>query len=84
MLKRKGLGSKLAQYALFEDWEQIVGVSLAEKTHPVKMQGNCLVIGTEHPAWIQELQFMKPKLLEKIRENFPKTTISDLRFILKN
>jgi predicted nucleic acid-binding Zn ribbon protein len=84
MLERKGLGSKLAQYAMFEDWEKIVGKPLAEKTQPIKMQGNQLVIGVEHPTWIPELQFMKPKILQKIREIFPETTISDLRFVLKN
>lgn len=83
MLEKKGLGGKLAQYALFEEWEKIVGASLAEKTQPLKMQGNQLVIGVEHPAWIQELQFMKPKILEKIRKMFPETTISDLRFTLR-
>jgi predicted nucleic acid-binding Zn ribbon protein len=84
MLERKGLGKKLAQYALFEEWEKIVGASLAEKTQPLKIQGNQLVIGVEHSTWIQELQFLKPKLLQKIRQEFPETTISDLRFILKN
>ena len=82
MLEKKGLGGKLAQYALFEEWEKIVGASLAAKTEPLKIQGHQLVIGVEHSTWIQELQFMKPKLLEKIREMFPETTIKDLRFSL--
>lgn len=84
MLENKGLSPKLAQYAMFEDWEKVVGKGLAEKTRPVRMQGNQMVIEVEHSTWIPELQFMKPKLLEKIREVFPQTAISDLRFILRS
>jgi predicted nucleic acid-binding Zn ribbon protein len=84
MLERKGLGAKLAQYGIFDDWEKLVGPALGEKTRPVKMMGNQMVIEVEHSTWIQELQFLKPKLLQKIRQEFPGTKISDLRFILKS
>lgn len=83
VLESRGLSARIKQHALFEQWEEIVGPTLADKTQPMKIQGKFLYIGVEHPAWIQELQFMKPKLLEKIQGHCPETTISDLRFVLK-
>lgn len=73
----------LKRHEVFANWENIAGPQIAERAHPLKIHGGHLILEVDHPAWIQELNFLKPKLLEKIAKDFPESRITNLRFILK-
>ena len=83
VLDKKKLSGEIKRYELFENWGELVGPKIAERTHPIKVQGNQLILGVDHPAWIQELHFLKAQLLEKIQENYPESRIKNLRFTLR-
>lgn len=81
ILKQKGLTKKIQQYSVFEVWQEIVGPTLAKETTPRKMQGQTLVVQARNAAWAQELSFMKPMILKKIKEFVPDAEICDIRFV---
>ncbi|MDX1386093.1 MAG: DUF721 domain-containing protein [bacterium] len=82
LLRKKRLGKQIKRHRVFENWESIVGDSLAEHAQPQKIQGRTLILAVDHPAWIQELQFLKEPLIRKIQAAFPDTGIDNLRFVL--
>jgi len=81
--KGLGLEEKIRKYTLWNHWPEIVGPKIAEKTSPLRVQGNTLVIGVESHAWMNELTLMKSMLLEKIHQSQKDCPIKNLRFELK-
>ena len=57
--------------SLTRRWEEIVGKNLARMTIPLKNQGKCLVILSNHPTFSQQLSFMQRELIDKIVSTFP-------------
>lgn len=82
LLKRKRFGAQIKRHRMFENWDSVVGDSLAEHAQPQKIQGHTLFLSVDHPAWIQELQFLKEPLIRKIQAAFPDARIDNLRFVL--
>lgn len=74
---------KLRRYEVMEHWEEVVGEKIATKSRAKCLQGNILVIEVDHPAWVQELNLLKPMLLKKIAAQHRKAGIKDIRFVLK-
>lgn len=74
------MGDKLKRYSLWDRWPEIVGKDIARHARPVRWRGNVLVVRVEHPTWIQELGFLKPEILEKLRGSLKGAPIKDIRF----
>lgn len=66
--REKGLFSFLL---LIKQWEELVGKMMAENTIPLKIKGKTLIVSTRHAIFAQELSFLAPQILEKIKEKFP-------------
>ena len=56
---------------LIKDWEGIVGKMMAENTVPLKIKSKTLFINTKHAIFAQELGFLAPEILKKIKTQFP-------------
>ncbi len=72
----------LKTYSIWGAWKKIVGESVALHTQPRSIRNQILFIDVSHPTWIQQLQFLKPTLLEKINDFIGKPPIQDIRFKL--
>lgn len=72
----------LKSYSILGAWKQIVGESVALHTQPRTIRNRILFIDVSHPTWIQQLQFLKPTLLEKINNFLGGPHIQDIRFRL--
>jgi hypothetical protein len=69
-------------YSLWGAWKEIVGESVALNTQPSVIRNRILFIKVSHPTWIQQLQFLKPTLLEKLNGFLGEPLIEDIRFRL--
>jgi hypothetical protein len=49
-------------------WLGIVGARVAQHSAPLEMSGDALIVATRSSAWSQQLQFLAPQILERIRE----------------
>lgn len=80
---RPRLAQKMRQHEIWDCWETIVGPRIAAETTPMRFTGTTLVIGVTSPVWIQELSYLKPELLAKIRTLLDPALITDIRLELK-
>jgi hypothetical protein len=77
---RLRLGERIRRYRLWQRWRDVVGTAVADHARPARWQGRTLVVRVDHPAWVQELSFLKLQMLEKLREAFPEQAIREIRF----
>jgi len=61
-------------------WEEIVGEGLARYTKATRIHDHCLFVKVDSPILRNELTFLKPELLEKIKIQIPESTIEDIKF----
>lgn len=81
-LKDLEIDAPLKAYSVFSAWKEIVGESIASQSQPCLIRNKILFVEVSHSTWIQQLQFLKPKLLENIRDFLGESLIEDIRFRL--
>ena len=79
-LKSLGVNAPMKGYSIWGAWKRIVGDSVASNAQPSVIRNRILFIEVSHPTWIQQLQFLKPTLLEKINSFLGEPLIQDIRF----
>ena len=72
----------LKTYSILGAWKEIVGESVAGHSQPHSIRNRILLIDVTHPTWMQQLQFLKPTLLEKVNTFLGESLIQDIRFKL--
>jgi hypothetical protein len=72
----------LKAHTIWRAWEEIVGKSLALHAQPRSIHNRILFINVSHSTWIQQLQFLKSTLIEKINAYLGEYLIEDIRFKL--
>ena len=70
----------LDAYRLWQHWEDVVGQPIAQNTQPEAIKGNLLLVNVSSAPWMQQLQFLKPELIEKLNEALGKDLVGDIRF----
>ena len=81
-LKALEIDVPLKSYSIWGAWKELVGDSVALHTQPRSIRNQILFIDVSHPTWMQQLQFFKPTLLEKINVFLGEPLIQDIRFKL--
>ena len=72
----------LKAHSIWAAWKEIVGESVALHAQPRSIHNRILFINVSHSTWIQQLQFLKPTLIEKINAYLGEALIEDIRFRL--
>lgn len=78
VLGEQGLGDKLSRYQAWLVWDQLVGAQIARRARPLRLRQGVLEVQVDHPVWMQQLQMLKPKILEKLNERIPNAGITDI------
>ena len=73
-------GDSMRRYRLWQHWDSIVGPEIAEAAQPARWRGGILIVQVAHSAWLQELSFLKPQLVERISARLPDVKMKDIRF----
>lgn len=81
-LKALEIDAPLKAHSIWGAWTEIVGEPLALHAQPRSIYNRILFINVSHSTWIQQLQFLKPALLEKINAFLGEPHIQDIRFKL--
>jgi hypothetical protein len=79
---RSGMRRRLAEQKVLDSWKRIVGRGIAEQTQPLRIQNGVLQVRVSHSVWMQQLQFMKGMILQKVREETGLADLEDLRLFL--
>ncbi len=66
--------------ALSRHWEALVGPELAGNARPAGLKGDLLLVDVANSVWMQELQFRKAELMERLNAGLPDVHIREIRF----
>ncbi|HKL48019.1 MAG TPA: DUF721 domain-containing protein [Desulfuromonadales bacterium] len=80
ILKQQGMEGKLKEFRTWIVWEKAVGPQIAKNARPLRIRDGVLELRVAHPVWMQQLQLMKPQLLQKLNERLEGAHIRDLYF----
>jgi predicted nucleic acid-binding Zn ribbon protein len=76
--RRFGLAAPNVLGAIFTDWDELVGVSIARHARPVGLRGGLLMIDVDEPGWVTELQFLREDLLARLAEAAGEGAVTEL------
>jgi hypothetical protein len=79
-LKGLNMDVPLKTHSIWSAWKEIVGESVSLHAQPRSVRNRILFIEVSHSTWIQQLQFLKTTLLEKINSFLGESLIEDIRF----
>jgi hypothetical protein len=79
---RSGLTRRLADQKILDSWKRAVGRGIAEQTQPLRIQNRVLQVRVSNSVWMQQLQFMKGMILQRVREETGVADLVDLRLFL--
>ena len=68
----------IAEQRICNEWDQIVGKTVARYTHSISLNGTTLIITTGIAALKQELLFSKPRLIAHINEYLGSNAVSEI------
>lgn len=80
ILDNLGISSKIEQHRIWLVWEAAVGTQIAKNAIPARIRNNVLEVKVAHAVWMQQLQLLKPRLIEQINKHLGDTPITDLYF----
>ena len=80
-LGRRGLRRAIEDRRIFVEWEDLVGIAAAREAYPVRIERGILWIGVENAPQANHWLYLKPVMLEKIRQRYPGTGIRDIRVL---
>lgn len=78
LLGQPGLGEQITRHQAWLIWDQLVGEQIAARARPLKLRKGVLEVQVDHPVWMQQLQMLKPAILEKINARIPNAGITDI------
>jgi len=79
-IKTLEIDAPLKTYSIMGAWKEIVGEPVAIHSQPYSIRNRILFIEVSHPTWMQQLQFLKLTLLEKVNHFLGEPLIQDIRF----
>lgn len=60
------------------DWSRIVGADLAAHSRVLDVRNGAVVVGLDHPAWLQTMHFKQEKIVATIQRSYPSL---DVRYL---
>ncbi len=76
--KGSPLGLKLSQIHLQQEWEKLVGQTIAKHSYPQSIRYKKLYLVADNSIWLQQLVFLKSTILKAIHSLMPDMDITDI------
>lgn len=77
------LSSQYVRWRLEQNWESVVGKTVAENARPANYYQGVLYLAVRHPVWIQHLKFMTKDLKENINRYAGKGWATDIKYFVE-
>lgn len=81
-LKRLDLSGRLVEYGVWPIWNEIVGVTIARNAQPEKIRNGTLFVKVSSSTWMQELQYMKDMISEKLNQSLGREVVINIFFYI--
>lgn len=83
LLERYGLSERLAGWRAVEAWPEVVGEPVARKSRAVSYKDGVLLVEVEGSAWLQELGFLKSKLIAQMNQRLGGHPVRGVHFVAR-
>ncbi len=74
---------RLADHAVWAHWDAVVGPTIARHARPERLRRGVLFVAVDSPEWMQELQFLKHQLLERLNARLGRAALRDVFLVLE-
>src|SRR4249919_2471955 len=81
-LKRLDLTPRLDEYGVWPIWNETVGRTIARNAQPEKIRNGTLFIKVTSPVWMQQLQFMKEMIADKLNQRLKAEVVKNIFFVV--
>ncbi len=81
-LKRLDPTGRLQDYGVWPIWDETVGPFISRNAQPEKIRHGTLFVKVTGPTWMQQLQYMKEVMVEKLNERLGKQIVKNIFFIV--
>jgi predicted nucleic acid-binding Zn ribbon protein len=81
-LKRLDLSSRLSEYGVWPVWNEVVGKTIAVNAQPEKIRNGTLFVKVTSSVWMQQLQFMKEMIAEKLNHRLNREVVKNIFFVV--
>jgi len=83
-LDRLPVARELADHALWVHWESVVGATLVPHVRPLRLRRGVLFVAADGPTWMQEMQFLKRELRDRLNARLGRAVVRDIFVVLKS
>jgi len=80
IIRDKDWEKKFDQHRVFPVWREIVDRETAAHARPLKVVNDVLWVEVDNSAWVQQLQFTKLDLLDRLNDHLRVSYFTDIRF----
>ena len=81
-LKRMEISTRLDDYGVWPIWNDIVGLTIARNAQPEKIRNGTLFVKVTSPVWMQQLQYMKEMIAEKLNQRLKADIVKNIFFVV--
>jgi len=81
-LKRLDLAQRLDEYGVWPIWNDVVGKTIARNAQPEKIRHGTLFVKVTSPVWMQQLQFMKEMIADKLNQRLDCEAVKNIFFMV--
>ena len=79
-LKRKKIPIDIMDQDIRNAWRKSVGPQISAQSDPFKFKNGTLYVKVSTPTWMQEFQFMKQEIIDRLNTEMEKTTFKNIHF----
>lgn len=81
-LRRLDLSGRLDEYGIWPVWNDTVGATIARNAQPEKIRNGTLFVKVSSPVWMQQLQYMKEMIAEKLNQRLRAEVVKNIFFVV--
>lgn len=81
-LKRLDLSGRLSEYGVWPIWNETVGSTIARNAQPEKIRNGTLFVKVTSPIWMQQLQYVKEMIAEKLNKGLGGEVVKNIFFFV--
>lgn len=72
----------MEEYGVWPVWNDVVGVPIARNAQPEKIRNGTLFVKVTSPVWMQQLQYMKIMIIERINQRLKADIVKNIFFVV--
>ena len=81
LVQTLGIGKRIREYDAVAEWGRAVGEQVARVTEARSIKQGVLVIRVSNGPWRNELQMLKPEIIQKVNKALGEEVVKDIHFV---